>query len=213
LCPALGEVGRGKIKGQIEPGRHEPTIEEVVEDVEERLGPLQLHLYGTGTPGPGRGHKKEDKTVDNVNCFNDKKSKVDNVNLANENEPGRHEPTIEEVVAVQRELFKIKPMQDGPGAPVRNQNAKQNNGSGTTIESSKEQDRGSSYLLRRMLRDSPEHVDALERGDYPSVRQAAIAAGIVKVLSPLERAIAAYQNVALTKEGQKTASDLAGSCD
>ena len=42
------------------------------------------------------------------------------------------------------------------------------------------------YLLARLARDHPEILDGYERGDYPSVRQAAIAAGIVKLLPPLE---------------------------
>lgn len=49
-----------------------------------------------------------------------------------------------------------------------------------------------SYLARRLLRDAPEVFRALEKGGYPSVRQAAIAAGIVKVPTPLERAKKAY---------------------
>lgn len=40
---------------------------------------------------------------------------------------------------------------------------------------------GSSYLVRRLKRDSPAIADALGRGEYPSARAAAIAAGIVKV--------------------------------
>ena len=43
-----------------------------------------------------------------------------------------------------------------------------------------------SYLLRRLARDYPDILDGWERQEYPSVRQAAIAAGIVKVPTPLE---------------------------
>jgi hypothetical protein len=49
------------------------------------------------------------------------------------------------------------------------------------------------YLVRRLKRDAPDVAKALARGEYKSVRQAAIAAGIVKVPTPLEavqRAIA-----------------------
>lgn len=45
-----------------------------------------------------------------------------------------------------------------------------------------------SYLLRRLARDNPEILNQWERGEFPSVRQAAIAAGIVKVPTPLEKA-------------------------
>ena len=55
-------------------------------------------------------------------------------------------------------------------------------------------DRGnrSEYLLARLARDADKCpkaatiLDAFERGEYPSVRQAAIAAGIVKVPSQLD---------------------------
>jgi len=43
------------------------------------------------------------------------------------------------------------------------------------------------YLLRRLARTHPDILDAYERGDYPSVRQAAIAAGIVKVPTSLDQ--------------------------
>jgi hypothetical protein len=36
------------------------------------------------------------------------------------------------------------------------------------------------YFIRRALRDCPEKVDALERGEYPSVQAMAIDAGILK---------------------------------
>jgi hypothetical protein len=42
------------------------------------------------------------------------------------------------------------------------------------------------YLVRRLKRDAPEIAAALGRGEYPSARAAAIAAGIVKVPTPLE---------------------------
>ena len=37
-----------------------------------------------------------------------------------------------------------------------------------------------SYLLRRLYKKYPETYEALQKGEYPSVRQAAISAGIVK---------------------------------
>jgi hypothetical protein len=41
------------------------------------------------------------------------------------------------------------------------------------------------YLVRRLKRDEPEIAEALERGEYRSVRAAGIAAGFVKIESPL----------------------------
>jgi hypothetical protein len=43
------------------------------------------------------------------------------------------------------------------------------------------------YLRARLSRDRPDK-ERLDRGEFPSVRQAAIAAGIVKVPTPLEAA-------------------------
>lgn len=42
------------------------------------------------------------------------------------------------------------------------------------------------YLVRRLKRDSPEIAEALARGEYPSARAAGIAAGIVKVPTPMQ---------------------------
>ena len=36
------------------------------------------------------------------------------------------------------------------------------------------------YLIRRLKRDAPEYAEALARGEYPSARAAALAAGILK---------------------------------
>jgi hypothetical protein len=47
---------------------------------------------------------------------------------------------------------------------------------------------GASYLVRRLKRDAPDIAAALARGEYRSARAAAIAAGIVKVPTPMERA-------------------------
>lgn len=52
---------------------------------------------------------------------------------------------------------------------------------------------GVDYLLRRLLRDAPEFVSRYEKGEFPSVRQAAIAAGIVKVQTPEEKAVKAFR--------------------
>ncbi len=42
------------------------------------------------------------------------------------------------------------------------------------------------YLLARIKRDAPDVFDDYANGEFPSVRAAAIAAGIVKVQSPYE---------------------------
>jgi hypothetical protein len=39
---------------------------------------------------------------------------------------------------------------------------------------------GAAYLQARLRRDEPKIADALERGEFPSVRAAAIEAGIIK---------------------------------
>lgn len=54
---------------------------------------------------------------------------------------------------------------------------------------------GQSYLLGRMKRVAPEIVQGWVEGKYPSVRQAAIAAGIVKVPTPLQAALKAYNKL------------------
>ena len=46
---------------------------------------------------------------------------------------------------------------------------------------------GSAYLLRRLARLGDDWMDRYEAGEFPSVRQAAIAAGIVKVPSVLDQ--------------------------
>lgn len=46
---------------------------------------------------------------------------------------------------------------------------------------------GSAYLLRRLARLGDDWIDRYEAGEFPSVRQAAIAAGIVKVPSVLDQ--------------------------
>lgn len=43
-----------------------------------------------------------------------------------------------------------------------------------------------SYLVRRLKRDHPEIAEALARGEYPSARAAAIAAGLVRVPTVLD---------------------------
>jgi hypothetical protein len=45
--------------------------------------------------------------------------------------------------------------------------------------------RGANYLISRLKRDRPEILSQLQAGEFPSVRQAAIAAGIVTPDTPL----------------------------
>lgn len=52
------------------------------------------------------------------------------------------------------------------------------------------------YLTRRIARDRPDILERMKAGEFPSVRQAAIEAGIVKVKTPLEVAKAAYLKLA-----------------
>lgn len=47
--------------------------------------------------------------------------------------------------------------------------------------------RGAEYLVRRLRRDAPAIAEALGRGEYPSARAAAVAAGIVKAPTTLEK--------------------------
>jgi hypothetical protein len=49
-----------------------------------------------------------------------------------------------------------------------------------------------SYLARRIARERPDVLAQMQAGAFRSVRQAAIVAGIVRELSPLERAQRAY---------------------
>ena len=63
---------------------------------------------------------------------------------------------------------------------------------GTTVE----------YQRARLQRDYPDILEALDRGEYRSTRQAAIAAGFVKELNNLEKAQKAFEN--LTKAERKT---------
>ena len=93
----------------------------------------------------------------------------------------------------------------GPrGAPKGNQNAvkdedkkKANKGSKTTFEIG----RGVAYLRARLQRDHSDVLAQLERGEHRSVRQAAIAAGIVRVPSALENPKNAAKTVAVVKLG------------
>jgi hypothetical protein len=78
-----------------------------------------------------------------------------------------------------------------PGAPAGNTNAAlpKNKGAIGTFESKpKRGTNQASYLARRLMRDAPGVFARLEAGEFPSVRQAAIAAGIVRVPTAIEKA-------------------------
>jgi hypothetical protein len=51
------------------------------------------------------------------------------------------------------------------------------------------------YLLSRLKRDAPDIAEGYFKGEYPSVRQAALAAGIVKQQSPFEKAVKAMKKL------------------
>lgn len=57
---------------------------------------------------------------------------------------------------------------------------------GSELQCNSGQGNSSNYLVRRLKRDAPEVAEALARGEYPSARAAAIAAGVVKVPTPLD---------------------------
>lgn len=77
----------------------------------------------------------------------------------------------------------------GRGGDRRSGKARENQGDNITLKGPKiERGTSASYLARRLMRDAPEIFRRLEAGEFPSVRQAAIAAGIVKVPTPLEKA-------------------------
>ena len=90
-----------------------------------------------------------------------------------------------------RELRAIEGKADGAliqaGGDRRSEDFKRDN---ITLESPA-RGTSSAYLLRRMAREDKEnktnYLDRYEAGEFPSVRQAAIAAGIVKEKTPLEK--------------------------
>ncbi|MFA4973268.1 MAG: hypothetical protein WC683_11690, partial [bacterium] len=51
------------------------------------------------------------------------------------------------------------------------------------------------YLIRRLWRDRPDIAEKLAKGEYTSARQAAIAAGIIKIPSALEVAVKALRKL------------------
>ena len=91
----------------------------------------------------------------------------------------------------------------GPGAPKGNTNAakpverveplaehgrdEQNKGSEPTFVSGDTQERGADYLTRRIARDRPDVLERMKAGEFRSVRQAALEAGILKPRASIPR--------------------------
>jgi hypothetical protein len=96
-------------------------------------------------------------------------------------EVGVDEETISNGVAKTPQDGKDMPLREGPGGNVKTLHVDNVNMKDRPTGNSK------SYLLRRMGRDFPEVLDKLEAGEYKSTRQAAIACGIVKVKTPLQK--------------------------
>jgi hypothetical protein len=65
--------------------------------------------------------------------------------------------------------------------PLTNPNGRPKKGSKPTVSG-----RGADYLTARIARDRPDVLKRMEAGEFSSVRQAAIAAGVVKVPTPLD---------------------------
>lgn len=65
-----------------------------------------------------------------------------------------------------------------------------------------------SYIVRRLKRDAPQVAEALARGEYPSARAAGIAAGIVKVPTPLDLMRRAWAKA--SKKEKESFMDWAG---
>ena len=99
--------------------------------------------------------------------------------------------TVKRARAAQCALAQVQLLTVKPGNPTGNnqyQSGKRSNRTNSTQTSGT----GAEYLLRRLARSHPDIFAAYQRGQYKSVRQAAIAAGIVKVKSPDEKAIDAW---------------------
>jgi len=90
-----------------------------------------------------------------------------------------HRPSVQ----VDKALYAEKGLRDGPGAPVGNRNAAENNHNNSNNcfrYETPAQGNSADYLTARIQRDNPTIYERLRRGEYRSVRAAAIDAGIVK---------------------------------
>ena len=66
------------------------------------------------------------------------------------------------------------------------------------------------YLAARIARDAPEVAEKMKRGEYPSVRAAARAAGLVKDPDPVKVATRALKKVPAERMGEVLSSDVKG---
>jgi hypothetical protein len=65
------------------------------------------------------------------------------------------------------------------------------------LEQIKRGGNGRWYLSMRIARKNPDLIDAIDRGDYPSVRAAAIAAGIIRPKEPLDQLFDAWHKASV----------------
>lgn len=110
----------------------------------------------------------------------------------------------EDVVSYKDAVYMGRTLRDKPGAPEGNKNAckEKNNCHKVTIDSKDQlpRDNRADYLTARIKRDNPEIFEGLKNGDFKSVRQAAIAAGIIKVPNLYELAMKAYLRLPANKK-------------
>ncbi len=78
-----------------------------------------------------------------------------------------------------------------PGAPEGNKNAARDRNKADNIRIDSEYGTSQSYLARRLRRDAPKIFAKLET--YPSVRAAALEAGIVKRMIQLEPTVEGFE--------------------
>lgn len=96
----------------------------------------------------------------------------------------------DEAVAYEQAVKEGRKLRDKPGAPKGNKNACKNNPDDVMIDSGKkEYGNSAEYLKARLERDAPDVAEDLAAGKFTSVRQAAIAAGIVKTYSPFQEIV------------------------
>jgi hypothetical protein len=79
-----------------------------------------------------------------------------------------------------------KPLAGGPGKPKGSKGGNQHTTANGRNSTKSEQDRSNTYTLRRLARDNPELLDAIELGEL-TINAAAIIAGIRKKPTPLSQ--------------------------
>jgi hypothetical protein len=126
-----------------------------------------FHSLVTTLPPDGLGHTREeiDRIIRNAGA--------EHSSLIARMWEGAPQPTLSEAMTGNKNAAKKRA---------------DNSSSDTTAVSGK-QERGRVYLARRLERDAPEVHARLCQGEFKSVRAAAIEAGIVKVKTPIEKAI------------------------